>query len=165
MTYATNLLWRQASAIYAAASTSLSLSLALSLFPFLLLTCALSHLKSLHSTKLTGEWKEIAAVLPQLFYIIKQIALPLTSFFICPLSLSLWFALVWFAVWNFVNAPVKYGAYLYMSRKLHNTLRDAAALRFLRIFYDAAVSPPRQFSSFCHVFLMTLQCISMQNSA
>lgn len=68
MTYATNLLWRQASAIYAAASAPLSLSLFLSfflfLFRFLLLTCALSHLKTLQWTKLTGEWKEIAAMLP-----------------------------------------------------------------------------------------------------
>lgn len=168
MTYATNLLWRQASAIYAAASAPLSLSLFLSfflfLFRFLLLTCALSHLKSLHWTKLTGEWKEIAAMLPSTVLHNQANCFPThIIFYLSPLPLSLSLALsVWFAVWNFVNAPVKYGAYLYMSRKLHNTLRDAAALRFLCIFYVAAETPPRQLSS---IFLMTLQCISMQNSA
>lgn len=161
MTYATNLLWRQASAIYAAASAPLSLSLFLSFcfsfaFYSLLAPCpTLSHFSEL-SWLASG--RRLPPCSPQLFYIIKQIAFPLTSFFICPpLPLS-----VWLAVWNFVNAPVKYGAYLYMSRKLHNTLRDAAALRFLCIFYVAAETPPRQLSS---IFLMTLQCISMQNSA
>lgn len=93
MTYATNLLWRQASAIYAAASAHtlpISFSFFLFLFRFLLLTCALSHLKSLQWTKLTGEWKEIAAVLPSTVLHNQANCFPThIIFYLSPLPLSL----------------------------------------------------------------------------
>lgn len=92
MTYATNLRWRQASAIYAAASAHslpISLSFFLFLFRFLLLICALPTLSHFSELSWLASGRRLPPCSTQLFYIIKQIAFPLTSFFICPPSHSL----------------------------------------------------------------------------